>query len=360
LTHDLLARKGQAVSASPSADVNALLRGAKVTEIGDAPTSEATGTREPNTASKQTSAGLSKRWIFGSVIFLVIGSVAVGYYARPEAQREKATDIKATAQVIPSASALQENAATPVQAGAPSKPESTAAPPTNVTSVDSLKTDITVASGPKRDVSANVKLDTVLAEKPVSSTSVSAQSSAVTSKTSKQSVQSSRPTKSSEEIKPLDPPNTPKVVAKSELSTLKATFPVPPPPIPTRPPLATPQAISPSTVVASPTISKPVQQARREPASNVKPVPPATTKANYVVQLVSVKSRRAANQEWGRLQKRFATLLGSLESSVQKALVPKRGTFYRLRAGAFETRSQARALCRKVKAAGQGCLAVRR
>lgn len=90
-----------------------------------------------------------------------------------------------------------------------------------------------------------------------------------------------------------------------------------------------------------------------------KPAPPTAGKSAYAVQLASVKSQGAADREWARLKQRYATLLKDFEPSVEKAVVEKRGTFYRLRVMGLATRKQANALCTKLKVAGQGCLVVR-
>ncbi len=49
-----------------------------------------------------------------------------------------------------------------------------------------------------------------------------------------------------------------------------------------------------------------------------------------------------------------AILIG-LAFDIQEAVVPDRGTFYRVRIGPFDTRPQAVDLCETLKARGQDC-----
>ncbi len=99
---------------------------------------------------------------------------------------------------------------------------------------------------------------------------------------------------------------------------------------------------------------KPVQKAKAE----AKTIPPA--KAGYRVQLAAVRSPERAKQEWARLTKKHADLLGGFSLTVVKAdLGPKKGIFYRLRAGPVPSEDAARKLCGLLAERKVGCLIVR-
>ncbi len=73
------------------------------------------------------------------------------------------------------------------------------------------------------------------------------------------------------------------------------------------------------------------------------------------VQLYSARSRDRALAAWSRLSSEEKELLGSLTHRVVKAEIPKRGVFYRLRAGPLADRAAARRLCGLLKGRGRDC-----
>ena len=73
------------------------------------------------------------------------------------------------------------------------------------------------------------------------------------------------------------------------------------------------------------------------------------------VQLFSARSRAAALAAWSRLASEEKELLGGLSSRVVKAEIPKRGVFYRLRAGPLADNAAAKRLCRLLKGRGRDC-----
>ncbi len=85
----------------------------------------------------------------------------------------------------------------------------------------------------------------------------------------------------------------------------------------------------------------------------------ALAAGDYFVQLASVRSDEGARQEWARLQKAHAELLGDLKLDVQRADLGDRGIFYRIRTGPFPNRATAQDMCWQIKAAKLGCLVVR-
>jgi cell division septation protein DedD len=76
----------------------------------------------------------------------------------------------------------------------------------------------------------------------------------------------------------------------------------------------------------------------------------------YVVQLASVKSEARAKDEWKRLQKQHAELLGDLDLMLQRFDSGEQGVFYRMQTGPFPSRMTAVDMCRQIKAAKMDCL----
>ena len=73
------------------------------------------------------------------------------------------------------------------------------------------------------------------------------------------------------------------------------------------------------------------------------------------VQLFSARSRERALAAWTLLSSKEKDLLGSLAHRVVKAEIPKRGVFYRLRAGPLANKAAARRLCGLLKGRGRDC-----
>ncbi len=160
----------------------------------------------------------------------------------------------------------------------------------------------------------------------------------------------------------------------------------PPPAMPTAPPspavpppMAGPAAPSvpmaavnvspPAAAVPPPPVTAPpssrvreTRQARpvRPPPAPKRPATEAKTAPGYKVQVAAVRSLERAQGEWERLRRKNSDLLGKLALSVTKAdLGPKKGGFYRLRAGPVANEAAARALCANLAKRKMGCLVVR-
>jgi ankyrin repeat protein len=86
---------------------------------------------------------------------------------------------------------------------------------------------------------------------------------------------------------------------------------------------------------------------------------PRAGAGGYAVQLVSVRSRDRAEQEWARLKAAHADLLVALEHEVTTADLGERGTFYRLRAGPL-TRDRASSICDSLADGHESCIVVKR
>lgn len=74
------------------------------------------------------------------------------------------------------------------------------------------------------------------------------------------------------------------------------------------------------------------------------------------VHLSSYRQKKAALKGWSQLQKRFGSVLGGLETSIERVdLGGGKGVFYRLKAGPLPSNADAESLCRKLKAKRQYC-----
>ncbi len=178
---------------------------------------------------------------------------------------------------------------------------------------------------------------------------------------------------------PLPPPSRelPKQVetaapapeSAKELATVApAAGPAAPPPAKAgtsrAPPVHTGPSAPPESAAATPTVEE-VLAAVPPPPAPSPPAPKTPAKGAgkapaYRVQLAAVRSLERAQGEWDRLRRKNTDLLGKLALSVVRAdLGPKKGVFYRLRAGPLADEAAARALCTKLASRKVGCLIVR-
>jgi len=174
----------------------------------------------------------------------------------------------------------------------------------------------------------------------------------------------------------LPPPETPIEPPKAMPQPLEPKAPAPP-----SAPVSTPNAVksAPEPVkqaaqikpVASPSVPKsmpkPTPKAvevkpQPQPASVKAPVPAAILKATgtagqgYMVQLSAVRNEANAKSEWARLAKKHPDVLGGLKLVVQRADLGVKGVFYRVRAGWFANRAEAKAICDELAKRNVGCL----
>jgi hypothetical protein len=86
-----------------------------------------------------------------------------------------------------------------------------------------------------------------------------------------------------------------------------------------------------------------------------------TTSASsgMLVQVSSQKTEEAARATYKDLQRRYANILGPYDVNIQRADVPDRGTFFRVRVGPFSA-ADAQRLCDDLKSAGGDCVLARR
>ena len=112
-------------------------------------------------------------------------------------------------------------------------------------------------------------------------------------------------------------------------------------------------------------VSAPVEkpQASKASAPTVKPAPVAkkqetakkTQADTWKVQLISLPSKAGAQKAWPQILKKNSALLTGLEHDVSEVQIKGKGTFYRLRVGAFKNRKDAQDLCNKLKSRKQDC-----
>lgn len=75
----------------------------------------------------------------------------------------------------------------------------------------------------------------------------------------------------------------------------------------------------------------------------------------WQIQLISSPNQAAMEKSWIDLTKKYSQLK-DLSHEIESADLGAKGTFYRLKAGAFSTRSEADKLCNSIKTAGGTCL----
>lgn len=152
----------------------------------------------------------------------------------------------------------------------------------------------------------------------------------------------------------LPPPEAPlpRPAPPPESGTQAAITPLPPaaPAI-----MAQPTPLSPMTITPPATAqSNPPQTASRPPA----PVPNIDGKG-YRLQIGSVKTSEGARQEWERLKRANADVLGSLGFSAERADLGDRGIFYRIQAGPIADGTAAERACSELRHRNVGCILVK-
>ena len=82
------------------------------------------------------------------------------------------------------------------------------------------------------------------------------------------------------------------------------------------------------------------------------------SKGNYKIQLASYKDNNLANKGWGKIYKKHENLLKNLNYSIVEVNIPKKGKYYRLYGGPFNSEKDAKAICKKLKILNQGCIVI--
>ncbi|MEN6541282.1 SPOR domain-containing protein [Parvibaculum sp.] len=151
---------------------------------------------------------------------------------------------------------------------------------------------------------------------------------------------------------PAEQPQAEQPVAPAQTP---AAAPESPAPAAAETPAATaPQAAEPATTAPA----APVEEAAPAAAAP-KPAKIASGGA-WVVQISALRDEKSARAAWSKLTRRFPAVLGGHALNVEKAELGAKGTYYRVRAAGFASKSAAQSACAKLKAGGQDCMVKKR
>lgn len=135
-----------------------------------------------------------------------------------------------------------------------------------------------------------------------------------------------------------------------------------PKPQPVQEPKTEPEPVPLSQAVSAPAPTpEPVVRPEPQPAPQPKatpapqPEPKAAAAGAWQVQLMSSPNKTAMDSAWKNLVKKYPVLNGQ-PHEIETADLGSKGTFYRLKAGAFADRSGADNLCNDLKALGGSCI----
>ena len=182
-------------------------------------------------------------------------------------------------------------------------------------------------------------------------------------------------------VKPQDPggmeiPNRNRLVfdqkggdtAERLLPPPEAPLPRPTPP-PEPPAAATPEAPPPVAAQAAPPPAPAVAPAA--PAAPVHGAAPPQSAAlpsalagtaigkGYRLQVGAVKTQEGAAQEWARIKKQNADLVGTLSVATERVDLGDKGVFYRIQAGPLADGAEADRICSALRHRNVGCLLVK-
>jgi cell division septation protein DedD len=121
-------------------------------------------------------------------------------------------------------------------------------------------------------------------------------------------------------------------------------------------------AVPPSgAATIAPAVAPPVAAApAATPAATPAPPPrQSATDTGYRLQVGAVRSSDAAQQEWTRLKRVQADILGKLDMRVTRTDLGARGVFYRIEAGPIADGAAAQRACEALKQRKVGCILVR-
>ncbi len=126
---------------------------------------------------------------------------------------------------------------------------------------------------------------------------------------------------------------------------------------------ARPQSVPAATTAPSPKPAAPTTQtAVLNPAAAQlaqQPAPATQGAGGFVLQIGSYKSEAEANASWQTYKGAHPTVAG-YAPDVRQAELGRKGTWYRLRVGPFNSLGEANAACAKLKAQGGSCFPAKR
>jgi len=132
----------------------------------------------------------------------------------------------------------------------------------------------------------------------------------------------------------------------------------------TKPPVQLTQApaAAPARTASAPATPAPTASAPAKPSpAAAKPVVAAPSRPSgaFVLQIGAYKSEAEARGAWRAYEAKHP-LVGGYEPDIRKADLAGKGTWYRLRIGAFPSSADAGTLCEKLKADGATCFPAKR
>ena len=181
------------------------------------------------------------------------------------------------------------------------------------------------------------------------------------------SLYSEKPVRPSSE-KLLPPPEQP--MPRPAPPPKEAAAPAPtiamPPAAPAEPATAPPQAAAGAPAPAKPAAKAPAETkppVQAKPAAQVQPAAAVPSEAapggSVQVRLGSLRTPEAAREEWARLKRENADLLGNLKANAVPIDLGDKGIYYRIVAGPFADTAAAERLCAELKRRNRGCILAR-
>jgi hypothetical protein len=159
-------------------------------------------------------------------------------------------------------------------------------------------------------------------------------------------------------VRPAPPPIVPPAPAAAQT-------PVVPPAsaISAEPPAAPAKAAAkPAVAAKAPAVEKPAAASSKTAAAAAKAelAPAAAAKTGpVVVRVGSVRTPEAAREEWSRLKRENADILGSVRANAVRTDLGDKGIYYRIEAGPFNDAAAAERLCGEMKRRSLGCILAR-
>jgi cell division septation protein DedD len=150
----------------------------------------------------------------------------------------------------------------------------------------------------------------------------------------------------------------PKTEAPAAAPGPVAAVEVAPRPTPAAPPATAEKAAPPPAAEKSAPAAPPAAEKAAPAVAAVAPAAGRLAASGYRIQLASVGDRQAAENEWRRLSRANADVLGRLTSNIVAVDLPGKGTFHRLSAGPFADRGAAAEACEALKKRKVGCFVV--
>lgn len=168
----------------------------------------------------------------------------------------------------------------------------------------------------------------------------------------------------------LPPPETPiepPAAMASQDGAPRAVVDMPPPvtPEPAAPqtaPTVAVEAVKTEAPTAPVALSEPTPPAPPVAVAETAAAPVAPAKATapagqgFLVQLSAVRTEQAAMDEWARLAKKNADVLGGLTPVIQRADLGTKGIYYRVRGGWLASRAEAKTICDELTRRNVGCI----